>query len=353
MSLVEKYVEALEALSGTPFQDAVCTRLRCAIPSFQKIPDESGDGGLDGFSHNGETGYCCYGLELDAAKTEDDFVSMTVDKFQKDLRRLFELEEPPKKVADVQLPTDTAPDQVADSQKSPKARLQHAPNKELESVLGKDTQIKHIRLVVNRFKSKKVLGRLQTALKRYKSTSQCRFVDPGATLVLDGPKELAEEHIVDELTLSLAKQQKLYERLSESASSVNLPKSRTFDSKMTLLKQIRPGNESAIDAMADDFKTDWKFALASEKDLSDAAPNLHRALERSKRRLLTKVNKLMVESDEPWNQLTTASELAEEMLGPALESWFGELLGEVCNGEVAALIGDCPIGWENSNAADA
>jgi hypothetical protein len=48
MSLVEKYVEALETLTGTPFQDAVCTRLRSAIPSFQKIPDKGGDGGLDG-----------------------------------------------------------------------------------------------------------------------------------------------------------------------------------------------------------------------------------------------------------------------------------------------------------------
>jgi hypothetical protein len=37
MSLVEKYVEALETLTGTPFQDAVCTRLRSAIPSFQKF----------------------------------------------------------------------------------------------------------------------------------------------------------------------------------------------------------------------------------------------------------------------------------------------------------------------------
>jgi hypothetical protein len=49
MSLVEKYVEALETLTGTPFQDAVCTRLRSAIPSFQKIPDKGGDGGLDGY----------------------------------------------------------------------------------------------------------------------------------------------------------------------------------------------------------------------------------------------------------------------------------------------------------------
>jgi hypothetical protein len=354
MSLVEKYVEALETLTGTPFQDAVCTRLRSAIPSFQKIPDKGGDGGLDGYSHNGENGYCCYGLELDAAKSEDDYVSMIVEKFQKDLRRLFELQEPSEKNGEAQASTaSSVASSSQDGGKAKKPKFQHVPNKELASVLGKDVKIKHVRLLVNRYESKKVLGRLQTAFRRYKSESQCRFVHPDATLVLDGPQQLAEEHHIDELALSLARRQMLFERLADSASKVDLPMSSTFDSKMSLLKQIRPGHDVAIDSMAEDFKTDWRLALASEKDLSDSATNLHLALERGKRRLLSKVNKLMTESDEPWNEISTAGELAEKMLGPILESWFGDLTTDVCNGEVAALIGDCPIGWERRSVPDA
>jgi len=354
MSLIEKYASTLEALTGTPFQDAVCTRLRSAIPSFQKIPDKSGDGGLDGYSHNGEYGYCCYGFELDASKSEDVYVSMIVDKFQKDLRRLFELEEIRGKAGDTtEAPVQVATPVTTDAPKVQKPKLQHVPNKELASVLGKDVKIKHIRLLVNRFESKKALGRIQTALRRYKSASQCRLVDPSATLVLDGPQQLAEEHHVDELALSLAKRQMLIERLSDSAKKVELPTPSTFDSKMSLLKQIRPGHDSAIDGMAEAFKTDWKLALASEKDLSDSASNIHLALDRGKRRLLTKVNKLMTESDEPWNELSRAGELAEEMLGPILESWFGDLSTDVCNGEVASLIGDCPIGWEKQDVPNA
>jgi hypothetical protein len=61
----------------------------------------------------------------------------------------------------------------------------------------------------------------------------------------------------------------------------------------------------------------------------------------------------MTESDEPWNELSRAGELAEEMLGPILESWFGDLSTDVCNGEVASLIGDCPIGWEKQDVPNA
>ena len=347
MSLLEEFASALEKLTGTPFQDAVCTRLRRAIPSFQKIPDKDGDGGLDGYSHNGEVGYCCYGFGLDPAKSEDDYVSMIVGKFQKDLRRLFELEEVTKSTGKNQgasVEEDTSPKPGAP--KAQDSKLQHVPNKELASVLGQDVRIKHIRLIVNRFESKKVLGRLQTALARYKSASKCHFVHPEATLVLDGPQQLAREHHIDELTLALVSRQMLFERLNESASKVDLPKSITFESKIALLKQIRPGHECAIDQIAEDFKTDWRLALASEKDLSDSATNIHLSLERGKRRLLSRVNKLMTESDEPWNEISTAGELAKEILGPILNDWFGDLTADVCNGEVAALIGDCPIRWE-------
>lgn len=353
MSLVEQFASALEGLTGTPFQDAVCTRLRSAIPSFQKIPDKDGDGGLDGYSHNGEVGYCCYGFGLDPAKSEDDYVSLIVDKFQKDLRRLFELEETSKNAKHTQgASIEATTPATVDTTKAQKSKLQHVPNRELASVLGKDIKIQHIRLIVNRFESKKVLGRLQSALRRYKSASQCRFVCPEATLVLDGPQQLAEEYAVDELALALASSQMLFERLSESAGKTVLPKSITFDSKIALLKQIRPGHDRAIDEMAEDFETDWRFALASEKDLSDAATNIHQALDRGKRRLLSRVNKLMTESDEPWNEISRAGDLAEEILGPILEQWFGDLTADVCNGEVAALIGDCPIRWEIQGASN-
>src|ERR1700723_1425619 len=214
MSLIEKYVEALEGLTGKPFQEAICTRLKSVIPSFQLIPDKGGDGGLDGYSHNGENGYCCYGFELDPAKSEDDYVSMVVEKFQQDLRRLFELEVKAKKQAAVQnQPASKDGSAVVtvpaanNGTKPSTSRLAHVPNKELESVLGKNVKMMHIRLLVNRFESKKVLGRIQTAFQRYKTMSKCRFVDPAATLVLDGPKQLAQEHHVDELTLSLARRQ--------------------------------------------------------------------------------------------------------------------------------------------------
>ena|ERR1035437_3645293 len=93
MALVQEYAESLAALTGDEFQREVCARLQTAILGFQSIPSRpQGDAGLDGFSHNGERGYCCYGPEHDAFKTNKQRENAIVDKFKSDLRRLCELD---------------------------------------------------------------------------------------------------------------------------------------------------------------------------------------------------------------------------------------------------------------------
>ena len=60
---------------------------------FQTIPSKpQGDAGLDGFSHVGTQGYCCYGPELKTYRQTRSLEKAIVDKFKSDLRRLLELE---------------------------------------------------------------------------------------------------------------------------------------------------------------------------------------------------------------------------------------------------------------------
>ena len=63
MSNVDAYATTLASLTGNAFQAEVCARLQSAVLGFQTIPSKPhGDAGLDGFSHVGTQGYCCYGL---------------------------------------------------------------------------------------------------------------------------------------------------------------------------------------------------------------------------------------------------------------------------------------------------
>ena len=350
MSLVEKYVAALEVLTGNAFQDEVCARLQSVIPGFQTIPAKGGDGGLDGFSGNGEVGYCCYGHEYDPAKAQNDYDVQVVDKFKSDMRRLFELVKVAHEIPAPNLGASDTNVLVAGKKEKIRAvakkEFKHVDNNELESVLPPDKKIKHLRLLLNRFESRKIIGRLQAAFQTYIAQSKCRFVDLQAVLTIEGPKQLANQHHVDELTLSRAKQRTLSQRLKLAAELTQITDPKDFESKISLMKMIRPGHETAIEMIAESLRRDWRLALACERDLSDTASSLHSALEQGRRVLLTKVLNLMQESDTPWKELSKALALAEEILSPTLAYWYGDMLPSVCNGEIAMLIGECPIGWE-------
>jgi hypothetical protein len=98
--------------------------------------------------------------------------------------------------------------------------------------------------------------------------------------------------------------------------------------------------------MAEVFREDWRTALACEKELDDEASTLHHVLELGRRTLLAKIRMRMYASNAPWDELPTAVQLAEEIFGPSLGAWWGDLKSAACRGEVARLIGDCPIGWD-------
>jgi hypothetical protein len=93
MSNVDAYATTLASLTGNAFQAEVCARLQSVVLGFQTIPSKPhGDAGLDGFSHAGTQGYCCYGPELKTYRQTRSLEKAVVDKFKSDLRRLLELE---------------------------------------------------------------------------------------------------------------------------------------------------------------------------------------------------------------------------------------------------------------------
>lgn len=321
-SLVDDYARLLAKLEGEAFETEVCNRLAGAIAGFQSIPAlPNGDGGLDGLSNDWTHGYCCYGPEYKAAKSGKDRVNDIVSKFTADLRRLFELQTEGKK-------------------------LVHAENKELAEILPPGRKLVVIKLLVNWFENNRIIGRIGKVVDECKKSSKCRFVDPGVEVVVLGPNQLANRYPVDELTMARVGQYAFVERVESRRVSVDPDDTTTFDKKMADLDDIVPDQKHAIARLATDLRDDWRKSLAFERELGDTAPRLHQLLETGRKRLATRITSLMIGATEPWAQLDRALDIARQSLDSDFGSLYGSFVGSIANGEVARLIGECPIAWK-------
>ena len=324
------YAKLLGSLVGDDFQDEVCERLRRLIADFQRIPAKpSGDGGLDGLSHGQTRAYCCYGPEQDPVKlkAKGDFKEDIVEKFRGDLRKIFEVEI------------------------GPNSRVVHAENKELATIIGAGNKIETIILIVSWFESHRVIGPINTAFTRYKKGSKLNYVEASASVTIWGPKDVAGMGTVDEHTLFRIENRALFARV-QAASAATIPPSAAgdFDAKFTYLKQQRPDLSAQIDALAADFRQAWAAAIALDDELASNSVGLHEALEdaRTQAALSARLRSMGT---------TAAHELIEMMrqdvtdrLGQSFGRSLGSLTSKIASGEVARLIGDCPLEWRRGDA---
>jgi hypothetical protein len=336
-TLIVEYERTLASLSGNDFQDEICSRLRAVIIDFQAVPAKpQGDAGLDGFSHHGERGYCCYGPEHDAFKRSDARESAIVAKFKGDLRRLFELDLQKRKVQK----------EKVQKGKVEKGKLEIRENKEIATILPHGAKIKHIELLVNWFESHRILSPILSAVQEYVSLSKCRYVDPKVTVIVIGPKQLANQYGVDELTIVRAQQRVLIQKVQKKAETLTLGNTEKFDKKMSDLKEIVQGKEEAVDALRSELQAAWRMALAFEQELGDTLPNSHRALDANRHRILAAASALMIGSEKPWTELPRLTKIASDILDKDFGTLYGTLVRDVSTGEIARLIGECPVGWE-------
>jgi hypothetical protein len=107
-----------------------------------------------------------------------------------------------------------------------------------------------------------------------------------------------------------------------------------------------PGQDEAIAGMRQQLQVNWRMALAFERELGDTLPAMHRALEKNRARILGKVTMVIVGSTKPWTELGRATEIASEILKADFDTQsYGILIEDVSSGEIARLIGECPVGW--------
>ena len=328
-SITEEYAKTLSSLSGNAFQAEVCARLQSVILDFQTIPAKPhGDAGLDGFSHQGTRGYCCYGPEFTAYKTNKGLETAIVDKFRGDLRKLLELG-------------------------FTKKQLVCKPSLEMPTILPSGQKLQLIELVVNWFESHRIIGPIHTAFAEYKELSDEKFVEASASVIIVGPTELSSRWAVDEIAIIRAKQKGVLKAIQDAAATVTIANPKDFDAKMAILRQLRPDQLTTIDRLAEELMSKWRTSLAFEISLHESMPTLHRLLAATRSRIVTRVSELMLSSTQPWTQLSTAESIAQGLLESDFGKLYGSLVADVASGEIARLIGECPIGWENAGAGHA
>lgn len=321
------YARSLGSLEGDLFETEVCARLRAVFADFQRIPRKpSGDAGLDGLSHGHTRAYCCYGPEQEPFKTnkqglKDDILR----KFRADLRKLFELE------------------------MKGKTAVAHCPSTELGTVVAEGTKVKNVYLIVSWFEDRRFIGPLTTSFNKYREASLCNYVHAQAGLSIWGPADLATLAIVDEHTKFRAENSALFAKIKAARDS--LPSSPTpadFDAKFdwlcaepgTSLSQIERYNN-----LRQHFKKMWGTALVAEQELAASSPRLHEALETARTQAAVSADLRSLQGE---NAATLISNMRKDIrshLGPTFTGAMGDVADDIADGEMARLLGNCPIDW--------
>lgn len=312
-------------LDGDNFQHEVSALLARNFIGFQSVPDKpSGDGGVDGLSHQQTVGYCCYGLELSgtAGQSAATLKQKICKKFKEDLRRVFELD------------------------LDPKGNPVQVKNEKLELILAPGKKIKQI---CNWFEDNTIIGTLNEAFEKYKAASTRRFVDDNCTLTIMGPSQLVSVFHVDDQQLVRLEQPQLLQILNpEKPKSVtpSPPDLTEFDGKIDALHQAFPKKATLIKKIRDDLLSAWSQNLQTLEELNNQLPELHKKfVDLLQSVAQTAQLESLQGSPQSANQIIESikSEIAKRLVSEL--NFPYEHANDVAAGAAAKLVGECPIDW--------
>ncbi|MBZ0234742.1 MAG: hypothetical protein K8M05_20595 [Deltaproteobacteria bacterium] len=321
-----EYERFLGTLTGQDFQDEVCDRLRSVFRDFQRVPAKpQGDAGLDGLSHGSTCAYCCYGPEQTPAKLKaKGLKDEIVEKFRGDLLKLFEL------------------------QTSGKKKLTKTNTGALATVLGQGVKLTNVYLVVNWFEDKRIVGSLNSSFRDYAKASACAFVSKGAQMTIWGPKDLVGLSLVDDVTRFRAENRTLLAKVKVAAAStpppLPSPALADFDAKFDWLVSQDPGKAVNTNRLREHFRKAWGTALLLDQQLSAESVRLHEALEAARAAATTAADLRSLQGL-PASALIAATrdDIHKHLLLAFADG--GMLSTGIADGEVARLIGECPLEW--------
>lgn len=333
----DEYARKLGLLLGNDFEDEVVITLQQTDPAFQRVPRKpNGDGGLDGFSHGRTVVYCCYGLEMihepgiSAAEKRKRLVKKIVAKFKSDLMRLLELEHQ-------------------------KRKLVLKANDVLAGVYGNPpgAQITVIKCVVNWFEDNRIIGDLQAALQELVSHSNCRFVAKNCDVVVWGPKDLANNVKITQITLARVEQPSLLAAIKEAATAATQHEPADdkdfFKSKFDDLEKRHPTKHDLVENLRAAFKRSWSTSILLGERLAQDLPEVHRSFEAARPQAATEAQLASLQPGaDPISVIERVRERLRVQMGEVVPGLPEQQKGELAQAEVGRLIGECPLDWRDS-----
>jgi hypothetical protein len=299
------------------------------VSDFQPVPGRGGDGGIDGLSHGLKRAYCCYGPEHDLFKKPRERTTAVINKFRKDLCKLYQLGVKGRGKTTTYAPLLTT---------------------SLDSVLPPGTQVQEIYLLVSWFESREIVGGLQTSLKEYQAASACRYFSRTASMVTWGPKQMASSWGADEGTLLRMDQARTAERVRAAAAQEPAPPTADFDQKFAWLKGAHPKLSSRIELLAKQLRDSWRVALAFERDLAVTAPTLHKILDEARSAAHQDALFVQAEDEEPGIAcLRKLRTVFQNRVADTFRERYGPISVTVADGELGRRIGECFIDWRPEN----
>ncbi|WP_147452048.1 hypothetical protein [Corallococcus sp. CA041A] len=325
-----EYAKRLATLEGDDFQLEVCTLLSRNFFGFQFIPDKpSGDGGLDGLSHNHTVGYCCYGPEIaGAGLTSADIKTKVLSKFYSDLRRIFELDFPPS------------------AKKN--ATPIHSENKKLSSIVRPGSKLTQVTLCCSWFEDNTIIGPLNAKFDEYKKISKLNYIDPACTLTFQGPHQISTSYAVDDQAMLRLEQPDLMKALNKTpiASTQPPPDLSAFEEKMQVLADTFPQKKNSINSIRKRLLEDWGKSLQVSESLNNTAPNIYKKYENLIKDVANKaLEQSMTAGPSDFNTILSkfregiALRLKDELHFPPEE------IQNIAAQLTAQLVGECPIDW--------
>lgn len=254
------FAERLARLVGDDFQKAVCGVLAKNFLHFQPVVAKpSGDGGIDGISHDCDVIYCCYGLDISAVKQLNtaDIKNQVANKFRTDIRRILELEPVAKK-------------------KKNGPKWTKAPNTTIAGLWPKGRKAKHIKCICNWNEHSGVFKAINDHYAEYKDHSDMTYVDASCTVTFLGPKDFVSWVVVDETSLLRLENAGFIKILGGPGTTPPAPTTTSkFVQKFDLLTTAYPERKQELEEMRDGLIGDWTALLCRLNQIENELPQIH------------------------------------------------------------------------------
>jgi hypothetical protein len=332
-SVIDEVARLLGELEGDAFQQAICGELlRSFEGRFQSVPAKNGDGGVDGLTCSNTHAYFCYGPELQIRTKKNANKELSkgiITKFSSDLCRVFGLKT---------------------KGRGSKKSFVEKPNVELAAVLGTNTRLKHLYLVVSYFQDKTIIGALRDHFDGCKTATKAGYIDPSIDFTLFGPREFAHHCGIDELTLSRLKHPVFHASVGPAISSAPpVISTGDFDDKFDWLEGQPTTKRDVLTSLRDQYRDSWAKAIAIEQTLQNTTPNAHLELTSIRADVVTIALEGSLTSSGDLQDSIAQLQTIRKELRSRLDSRLGfigpHLLDPLSKGETAKLIGECHIEW--------